>query len=1712
MLAECHISHLKQEHVSDSSAHEAKRYTGSEIPKSHDSRLHEAMRYTGSEISEHDSRLHEANRSTGSEINKQPEFSGTHHTARSLRRFPMLKTLISYLTLISLSHAARASPPESPGQTNSQRAAPGALPVSLVLQEASLADQGHTGISPAPAPNDWEHLSTPRTASCEGGESIWDMGQMPSMRTAAQLYEIRANQSETNIEEGKALCCINPNGCFHDEGKGIPGGIGLIGDSVVPSRTAGDSLDPRTGDHPEPGADPGPHYPGPAAAPEPDGLHAAPSLVPGPDADRSKSTSDAAGRRHQHGESQHGRVVPPLSSTSTFSLSSTAEKLSSQSHGIDWGSWFVSPFSPDFCTVLSHFSSFTLLWHPRDGNGSKLVWKSSFLVDELCFSDLQDDHEFFLTKPQKRAITAGAEAMNSFGILSSLHAIESAERTQGPQETKNNTGRTSKPQEAKNNNTERTSAPQETKNNTGRTSGPQEKAEKTQGLQVGNIRFGNSTVSEEEVGQVTSFLGGHFSPLGLSQTTAPRSKLAAMGSHRKLKICELFSPPRVTAETQERWSETFSTTEPPSFDKTTGWEFNSYQCRKDFWEMLEKQAPDVVGMSPECKPFSIIMNSNWNRMSEDEAKRIKTGGISMMLFCIQVAKYQLERGRYFYIEQPSEATSWELNAMEWLRNQENVFLALFDQCEAGLSVSQGKLSRKSTGLITNHAGITAEVSKFQCKRDHQHVQLQSGLPKKAQQYPQGLVEAILRGMTSSPSFDHQCLAAWEEDSDEEVEDQALEPQTSHLPAPQTPGPVMKRTSEDITRHQKELLYRLHANTGHAPKPQMLMMLKAAGAKDNIMKFVQEKFQCDQCMHQKRPIQHKQVAFPKTLSFNDILGIDYFFISFQGKTHAFLNVVCHGTNFQQVGWLKNYEGGSPNSKDTWLLFQSMWVRPFGLPRLILSDQGSEFKQHFERKLEQHGVLQVVCDAAAPWQNGRCERHGSGAKQRVEEDLQSGQATVETSAELEDLMNMLVGFKNKYFHRGGFSPFQLVFGISPRLPADLPSDDPTLLPALQDLQGDPLNQDTAAAEFSRTNAIREKARQLCMRSTLRDKAQLGMRKYAHRERTWSPGQWVYCWRKMTGTGGGHATRARWVGPGLVVQQLHHTVWVAMRSRIWKCSSDQLRPANEAETLGAELMTEKGLEQSLKDTKGQRATAIDVASEGPPPPEAIDEASVPAQPAPIRLDQQQQILPTIPEGEEPDPRSSEIPSQDTERHHGVGILARAARAPATPTSPLERRRPSAQTVEEPHVEPMPLTPSVRSSSSDQGNPEKRLKQGEPSDLPAREAEGAVRKRIAEIEQERLEREALKYLRQMNREERARRRENPLAEIAASSNALPEGTQTHDTVPPPVPDDQDLWATSCLDQIPCFHIAQEGDRHNFFAKPKKAKNSEFCMKNASKEERKGFAESDKAEWKSIIGMNAVRILSKEEAKEVKEKFPHRIISSRMIRRKKPTPGVGCFKYKSRWCLHGHQDPDTGTFEVFSPTPCTEAITLFFQICLNESLKASFLDVKNAFCQSNPLKRPRGRIYATPCEGTGLDPSEILEIIVPVYGLDDAPLQWHQTLLDFFFSLGFERTLLEPCWLVKRDKHNRIIGQVIIEVDDLNFGLTESYIPELREALEQRFTFGKWEENEADFAGRHVKVEQDRVTMHQEKYILEKIQTIKLLKGKLSDKTQRLEQEDFEL
>ena len=102
---------------------------------------------------------------------------------------------------------------------------------------------------------------------------------------------------------------------------------------------------------------------------------------------------------------------------------------------------------------------------------------------------------------------------------------------------------------------------------------------------------------------------------------------------------------------------------------------------------------------------------------------------------------------------------------------------------------------------------------------------------------------------------------------------------------------------------------------------MLGMLKAAGAKDEVRDFVENEFQCSQCMKQQKPVPHKKAAFPKSFSFNKLAGIDFFFISFLGKTYAFINVICVGTNFQQIAILPNYTGGPPNA-----VLSRIWIQP------------------------------------------------------------------------------------------------------------------------------------------------------------------------------------------------------------------------------------------------------------------------------------------------------------------------------------------------------------------------------------------------------------------------------------------------------------------------------------------------------------------------------------------------------------------------------------------------------------------------------------------------------------------------------------------------------------------------------------------------------------------------------------------------------------------
>ena len=70
----------------------------------------------------------------------------------------------------------------------------------------------------------------------------------------------------------------------------------------------------------------------------------------------------------------------------------------------------------------------------------------------------------------------------------------------------------------------------------------------------------------------------------------------------------------------------------------------------------------------------------------------------------------------------------------------------------------------------------------------------------------------------------------------------------------------------------------------------------------------------------------------------------------------------------------------------------------------------------------------------------------------------------------------------------------------------------------------------------------------------------------------------------------------------------------------------------------------------------------------------------------------------------------------------------------------------------------------------------------------------------------------------------------------------------------------------------------------------------------------------------------------------------------------------------------------------------------------------QNAFTQSRKLKRPKGPIFVEPCEGLDVEAGLLIEVIIRVYGLDDAPLEWHATLTHWFLDDGCRRHFVEPC------------------------------------------------------------------------------------------------------
>ena len=639
------------------------------------------------------------------------------------------------------------------------------------------------------------------------------------------------------------------------------------------------------------------------------------------------------------------------------------------------------------------------------------------------------------------------------------------------------------------------------------------------------------------------------------------------------------------------------------FRQGRNWDFRQWKHRASFWQLVDKFRPELVILDP-------VLSGVPGRAGHSGERRVDVVNDQAIFdFCVNVAREQLRQGRRFLWEGPHLHGPWVERRLQELNAFNGVAVLKACQCP-------GESGWTTSTVITNDVGIAlaARGSRPESDPEKWNYKVLLGFLDYTEMTGGGLRPA---GADNSASTFHEDEEAGVGDDDSPLDQEEEEegPVPDFPPAEDEEAPPLRSCSD--RKAMEAMVQKLHENLGHIPVERLIAVTKAAGAKDEVLDYLKKDFACEICQKRQSQVQRRVAAFPRTYSFNKIVGIDLFYLPWRGLSIPFLNVLCHGSHYQMATMVRPVDGGppsggTPSSEEVWKCFMDHWVRPFGVPEVAITDGGPEFERRFARGLEQISTYHHVADSESPWQNGRCERHGGFLKSRAKREIEEGAGVVHTLEDLDLLISHMIICKNNWYSRAGFSPAQLVFGRALRLPEELLSDNLESTPGRQEAAADPSELDGPGQEFQRCNAIRQRAREITFQADSKDRVQRAAKARRHKYQQYTAGQWVYVYRRAP-------QRSRWSGPGLVLLHSGTTVWVAMRARLWKCNVDQVRPASATEAMGVEVINSEHYQELLKSMQGKRAGAVDVEKEGAPPEDSwqspVEEVSHPHKLTPRR-----------------------------------------------------------------------------------------------------------------------------------------------------------------------------------------------------------------------------------------------------------------------------------------------------------------------------------------------------------------------------------------------------------------------------------------------------------------------------------------------------------------
>ena len=135
-----------------------------------------------------------------------------------------------------------------------------------------------------------------------------------------------------------------------------------------------------------------------------------------------------------------------------------------------------------------------------------------------------------------------------------------------------------------------------------------------------------------------------------------------------------------------------------------------------------------------------------------------------------------------------------------------------------------------------------------------------------------------------------------------------------------------------TLQTRRQISKIHENMGHASSRTLVRVLRHGEAKRRFIPGA-ARHRCGACEAQKRPAGPIVSRSPTSFVFNDVVGLDLFFLNtYEKHTLPAMNIVCWGTGLQRVIPLRDQSGETLRNAD-----RNNRLRSYGRPHILVVDQ-------------------------------------------------------------------------------------------------------------------------------------------------------------------------------------------------------------------------------------------------------------------------------------------------------------------------------------------------------------------------------------------------------------------------------------------------------------------------------------------------------------------------------------------------------------------------------------------------------------------------------------------------------------------------------------------------------------------------------------------------------------------------------------------------------